>query len=83
MDILVYSVSVLISMIVVILIGSKFVRPIVVVKDEKLVYTILLVIGIIWGGILDIFISPLLTGVGFGIIAGVIHLMVDCRENKG
>lgn len=81
MDILVYSVSVIISMIVVILIGSKFVRPIVVVKDKKHVYTILLVLGIIWGGILDIFISPVLTGVGFGIIAGVIHLMVDYRVN--
>lgn len=80
MDIVEYMVSVVIIMTIVIVVGEKFLHPIVSVNNKKIVYIILIILGLAWGVVVDIFESPILYGGVFGMFAGVIHLMVDYKK---
>lgn len=80
MDILGYIISTLMSMTIVIVVGQRFLHPVVLVNNKKIVYVMLVILGLVWGAVIDIFESPILYGGIFGIIAGVFIIIVDHKQ---
>lgn len=80
MSILKYIVSVIVTVIIIIKVGTGVVEPIKKTTNKFLVPIILAIAGIICGSIGDIYNFPIMSGIVFGVIAGIIQLMIDYRS---